>query len=92
MNLSNGSGSGYGVAPARERDGRMAEQRSVLANSSSTPKQIGYGMPCAHCKTYYAADLAACPVCKSPQRVSPVEPLAQVAPAEQMPDPKQLEA
>ena len=92
MNPSNSSGRGYGVAPARERDGRAAEQRSILTNSSLAPKQIGYGLPCAHCKTYYTADLAACPVCKSPQRVSPVEPLAQVAPAEQLPDPKQLEA
>src|SRR6185437_2851574 len=92
MNSSNGSVSGYGVAPARERDSRRAEQHGILTNSSLTPKQIGYGLPCAHCKTYYAADLAACPVCKSPQRVSPVEPLAQVAPAEQLPDPKQLEA
>jgi hypothetical protein len=32
----------------------------------------GYGLPCAHCRTYYAADLRACPVCKSPERVSPV--------------------
>jgi hypothetical protein len=92
MNPSNGSGSGYGVARARERDGRTPEQRSILTNPSLAPRQIGYGLPCAHCKTYYTADLAACPVCKSPQRVSPVEPLSQVAPAEQLPDPKQLEA
>lgn len=53
---------------------------------------MGYGLPCAKCKTYYAADLPACPICKSPQRVSPVEPLAKVVSAEQMPDPQQLEA
>jgi hypothetical protein len=55
------------------------------------PKRTGYGLPCANCKTYYAADLSACPVCNSPQRVSPLKPLATVAPAEQLPDPKQLE-
>ena len=29
-----------------------------------------YGLPCARCKAYYAADLTACPVCKSTERVS----------------------
>ena len=33
-------------------------------------KRVGYGLPCANCRTYYAADLSACPVCKSAQRVS----------------------
>jgi hypothetical protein len=92
MNASNGSGSGYGVAPARERESRVEQQRGILTDNSLAPKQVGYGLPCAHCKTYYTSDLPACPVCKSPQRVSAVEPLTQVAPAEQMPDPKQLEA
>jgi hypothetical protein len=36
------------------------------------PRRIGYGLPCLKCKTYYAADLSMCPVCKSEQRVSPV--------------------
>jgi hypothetical protein len=36
------------------------------------PRRIGYGLPCAKCKTYYAADLSMCPVCKSEERVSPV--------------------
>ena len=34
------------------------------------PKRVGYGLPCAKCKTYYAADLKACPVCKCPERVT----------------------
>ena len=92
MNSSNGSGSGYGVAPARERDSRAAQQHNILAGVAVAPRQVGYGMPCAHCKTYYTADLSACPVCKSPQRVSPVEPLAQVDPAEELPDRQQLDA
>ena len=92
MNSSNGSGSGYGVAPARERDSRTAEQHNILTAVAPVPGQVGYGLPCAHCKTYYTADLSACPVCKSPQRVSPTEPRTQLAPAEQLPDPKQLEA
>jgi hypothetical protein len=36
------------------------------------PRRIGYGLPCVKCKTYYAADLTMCPVCKSAERVSPV--------------------
>ena len=60
-------------------------------NPELGPKHIGYGLPCANCKTYYAADLSACPVCHSPQRVSPLKPLATIAPSEQLPDPKKLE-
>src|SRR5215469_17483977 len=36
------------------------------------PKPAGYGLPCAKCKTYYLANLSACPICKSTERVSPV--------------------
>ena len=36
------------------------------------PRRIGYGLPCVKCKTYYAADLSMCPVCKSEERVSPL--------------------
>lgn len=46
-------------------------------------KRVGYGLPCAKCRTYYTADLMACPVCKSTERVSAsVAPL----PASQLPD------
>jgi hypothetical protein len=36
------------------------------------PRRSGYGLPCAKCKTYYAADLPACPVCRTTERVSPM--------------------
>jgi hypothetical protein len=46
---------------------------SVVPQSPAAPqlgaKRVGYGLPCAKCKTYYAADLKACPVCKCPERV-----------------------
>ena len=87
MNMANGSGTALGVATAKEQ-AAVTDPHSPLFG----PKHVGYGLPCAKCKTYYAADLAACPICKSPQRVSPIEPLKKVALAEQMPDPKQLEA
>ena len=46
---------------------------------SSGPPAIGYGLPCVKCKTYYAADLSMCPVCKSEERVSPVVDAASVS-------------
>jgi uncharacterized OB-fold protein len=33
---------------------------------------ILYGLPCAHCGSYYAADLQSCPICHSPERVPAV--------------------
>jgi len=50
-------------------------------------------MPCANCKTYYAADLKACPVCKAGERVSPatVPVRSAASPGELCPDPVALE-
>ena len=66
------------------------------ANTTAAPaaKSVGYGLPCAKCKTYYKADLTACPVCKSSERVSPVATTLPLAPvlAEQTPDDAALEA
>jgi hypothetical protein len=39
-------------------------------------KLVGYGLPCSHCHAYYPADMQACPICKSPDRVSPNGPVA----------------
>jgi hypothetical protein len=57
------------------------------------PQQAGYGLPCANCKTYYASDLAACPVCQTKERVSPVAANLPVvtAPAEELRDPAEVE-
>lgn len=58
------------------------------------PKRAGYGMPCAQCKTYYAANLAACPVCKATERVAPTIALKTNSAVndERSPDPAALEA
>jgi len=45
-----------------------------------TRKCAGYGLPCAKCKTYYPADLVACPICKSTERVSPVVTSSEILP------------
>ena len=85
------SPAGTGTAPARQAENLHAERRNAFADSPAVGRHSGVGLPCAKCKTYYAADLTACPVCKSPQRVSANAPLATVAPAENLPDPEQLE-
>jgi len=50
-------------------------RRAVEGISTSAqlgPRRTGYGLPCVKCKTYYAADLSACPVCKTEERVLPM--------------------
>jgi hypothetical protein len=34
-------------------------------------KPILFGLPCARCRAYYDAELKACPICRSTERVSP---------------------
>jgi hypothetical protein len=34
-------------------------------------KQVGLGLPCSECRSYYPADRETCPICNSPDRVSP---------------------
>src|SRR5689334_12613842 len=57
-------------------------------------RQAGYGLPCAECKAYYAADLPACPIGKSPERDAPtaIPVAAAVASADPAPEADQLEA
>ena len=54
------------------------------ATPSQNPKSIGYGLPCSRCRAYYPADMTACPICKSTERVSPTavvaRPITPVAP------------
>jgi hypothetical protein len=48
--------------------------RGVMPKSpNQTPFQrILYGLPCAKCGTYYAADLQSCPICRCADRVPAV--------------------
>jgi hypothetical protein len=39
----------------------------------SEKKSVGYGLPCSHCHAYYPADMRTCPICKSAERVSPLQ-------------------
>jgi hypothetical protein len=77
----------------------LSQASDIMASVAGTafklgPRSCGYGMPCAKCKTYYAADLTACPVCQSLERVSPTlqggsVPIAPIM--EEVPDPEVLE-
>ncbi len=49
------------------------------------PRRVGYGLPCMKCKTYYAADLSACPVCQTTERVLPI-PLSSARSASSLPE------
>ena len=76
---------------AREKSVNPAAMPSLERHMppGSTPeapaekKAVGYGLPCSHCHAYYPADMHACPICKSRERVSPYQaaPQATVQPA-----------
>jgi hypothetical protein len=64
------------VDPAALSSPELHRPEGAAPGARSTPekKAIGYGMPCSHCRAYYPADLRVCPICKSPDRMSPSEP------------------
>lgn len=86
-------GTGAAVRAALKPNGDLrrtpgaAPVRTENVGETATPKPAGYGLPCAKCKTYYLANLNACPVCKSTERVSPVALVSGGRPAvESQPD------
>jgi len=42
---------------------------SVVSGLQLRPKAMLLGLPCAHCKAYFAADLDVCPICGCNERV-----------------------
>jgi hypothetical protein len=54
---------GHGAAPGVNRLPEVAAEE--------VSRRSAYGLPCAKCGMYYEAALPACPICKSPERVSP---------------------
>jgi hypothetical protein len=62
------NGSNGGPIPAATNRG---EQETYDGAAVTAPKRIGYGLPCARCSAYYAADLTTCPYCQCKERVSP---------------------
>jgi hypothetical protein len=84
-------------SPAIETSNPLAEPTPQTTNGprpwNAASKPAGFGLPCARCRTYYAAELSECPVCKGTERVSPNPPLAAAQPSreETCPDPAALE-
>ncbi len=46
------------------------ELDSAVPRVSGCPRAVLLGLPCAHCKAYFAADLEVCPVCGGKERAS----------------------
>ncbi len=77
------------VQPAKEKSLNPAvlsgQERATPRKpaSQATPpqsaKSIGYGLPCSRCRAYYPADMTACPICRSTERVSPTAVTARPA-------------
>ncbi len=68
------------VLPSTGHEPHSVNESSIAPNAG--PRRFGYGLPCAKCRTYYPADLPACPVCQSAERVSPVVALKDAPPSE----------
>ena len=87
---------GQGAAHALLSPGVPLPRKEAPPDEAPAPvvRRSGYGLPCAKCRTYYPADLTACPVCKSTERVSPAisDIPNPVAPSENLLDPEALEA
>ncbi|MGD1214909.1 MAG: hypothetical protein ABR861_07970 [Terriglobales bacterium] len=62
------------VLSTQER--RMPQVSAPVVPSAPEKKAIGYGLPCSRCHAYYPADMHVCPICKSPDRVSPTGSVA----------------
>lgn len=61
------------VAPAKHAaDASLLKSadQTKAPDANAAQKGAGYGLPCSKCRAYYPADLDACPICKSAERVS----------------------
>lgn len=89
------TGHSMATTDSRQHGNGRPTSPAVLSGAQAEfgPRRVGYGLPCSKCKTYYAADLPECPVCKTKERVSPIAPqVPVVAPsAEELPDPAMVE-
>ena len=61
-----------GVASTEQR---MPPAPLSKSNSPLEKKAVGYGLPCSRCHAYYPSDMHACPICKSPERVTATTPV-----------------
>src|SRR6266852_5202987 len=67
-----GGATGQGVLSGnREVFRREGSPENAAVVPQLRPKRAGYGLPCAKCRAYYAADQSKCPICSATERVSP---------------------
>jgi hypothetical protein len=66
---------------APERHTPQTAAPKIPSAPEKEKKIIGYGLPCARCHAYYPADMHVCPICKSPERVSPTAPVSHSIPS-----------
>jgi len=77
---ANGSAAAARAALQSQSQTRQPQRPAAVGSPEPgllDPKPMGYGLPCARCRTYYPAHLPACPVCRSPERIpapAPTEP------------------
>ncbi len=66
------------VNPAVRSTSEQHMPEGSVPRGTSAPKAgtFGYGLPCSRCHAYYPADMRVCPICKSPERVSPTASVA----------------
>lgn len=81
------------VSNPERYDRRVPPRVTPDALAEQAPKATGYGLPCSNCRAYYPADMTACPICKSTERVPsngpnlpPVSAATQPAPDAEMDD------
>jgi hypothetical protein len=64
------------AAPVRNVPPAVSAPSMAATRISVADKKVaGYGLPCSKCHAYYPSDMNACPICKSPDRVSPSSPV-----------------
>jgi hypothetical protein len=70
---ANGSAAAARAALQSQSQNRQPQRPAAVRSPEPSlldPKPMGYGLPCARCRTYYPAHLPACPVCRSSERIS----------------------
>lgn len=84
---------GAGTQAAVQQGSGAQLGHGIPLASQAARKPSGYGLPCSKCRTYYSADLKACPICKSTDRVAvtAVKHPPVYAATEPLPDPAMLE-
>lgn len=65
--------------------GTAAAARLAPESRATSAVHSGIGLPCANCRVYYPADMNACPICKTTERVSPAAMAAAVPTAPTVP-------